>query len=125
MARAALSTNAANGGECDRVSRPMCTTILGNLPLLVLWYPVAYSLRVLMSINACFDDGAFANDTACCSQAASSIPPCESANFIPLSGSGLCDAVIMAPTSSPPREAERRAVKMPMRTKQHGKRLAS
>mmetsp|Transcript_22567 Transcript_22567/g.51819 ORF Transcript_22567/g.51819 Transcript_22567/m.51819 type:complete len:208 (+) Transcript_22567:1397-2020(+) len=125
MALAADTTRAQRAGEWERVSRPTWTTMGGILPSGRGWSPLARRESESIMASASLELGALARETACFSQSASSIPPWESASFIPLSGSGLWDAVIMAPTSSPPSDADLSAANIPILTKTHGRRLAS
>ena len=45
------------------------------------------------------------------------LTPSVSMSLIPLSGSGLCDAVTISPTAKPPLRRDRRAANAPMRKK--------
>ena len=69
----------------------------------------------LASSALSFASGALATAVAYASHDWASMPPSESTSLMPLSGSGLCEAVTMRPTACPPLARERSTASMPMR----------
>ena len=98
----------ARPSECGRVSRPMTTTPPDASA-------VAVSAATAASTAGSSPSSAFASRVAKPSHDWWSMPPSVSTSLIPLSGSGLCDAVTISPDARPPRARERSTASMPIR----------